>query len=443
MRRYWFAWVLGAAVVVAGRPAGAAPAAAAAPAEGAPAAATREVDLADAVKMAMANHPRVKSAQASVQEGLAGLRQAKAAAMPHLTAAAGYSWLQDPPQFQVSPLGTMVFGTTDNTNAGLTLQYPLYTGGKLGAMRHQAEAGVDALLARQDSVAQQAGLHAAERYFDVLKADQMIGVMDEQIKALEAQRAAVEKMRAAGVVSKIDLLRTDVALAGAREGLVKARSARDVGAAALAEAMGLPAETPLRLSGKYDEPQLPAKLEEAIAEGLRSRPEVRETQAGVAAADSAIKVARSAERPQVGAFLASDFDRPSYLPRTGTWSAGVALTYNLFDGGAAKAQVAAAKAERARVEAGQSELENGIRLDVTQRFREVQSARERIVTTQAAVAAAEESQRLATIGYENHVTPLTDLLQSQADLTRARSDVLSAQYDLRAAEARLQTAMGR
>ncbi|MBI3945702.1 MAG: TolC family protein [Armatimonadetes bacterium] len=402
-----------------------------------------EYDLASAVKMAMASHPRVAGAEAAVRQGAGGVREARAAAMPRLGATLGYSYLQDPPQFQVAPLGTMVFGERDNTTAALSLQYPLYTSGRLGAVRRQAESGLDALLAQRDRVAQQAGLRAAERYFDALKSGSMIGVMEAQVQALEAQQAAVTKMLDAGVVTKIDLLRTNAALASAREGLARARSNQAVGIAALAEAMGLPADTPLRLSGKFDEPDLPSRLDEAAAEALRRRPEFREVQAGLAAADASVQAARSALRPRVNAFVQSDFDRPTYMPRTGTFSAGVVLTHSLFDGSAGAARVQQARAEAERIEAARAELENGVRLDVTQHFLEAQSAGERIAAAQAAVAAAEESHRLATIGYRNQVTPLTDVLQAQADLTRARSDLLLAEFDRRVAQARLRTAMGR
>ncbi len=402
-----------------------------------------EYDLAAVVKAAREDHPQVAAADAGVRRGAAGVREARAAALPRLGATLGYSYLQDPPQFQVAPLGTMVFGERDNTTAALTLQVPLYTGGRLGAVRQQAESGLDSLLARRDSVAQQAGLRAAERYFDVLRARQMAGVLEEQVKALEAQRSAVEKMLAAGIVTRIDLLRTRAALASAQEGLVRARSNRVVAAAAVAEAMGLPADAPLRLSGRFDEPRLPARLEDAVAEALQNRPEFREVGAGLSAAQSAIQAARSSQRPQVGAFVQSDFARPSYMPRTGTLSAGVALTYNLFDGNATAAQVQQATSEKERIEATRAELENGVRLEVTQRFQETGSARERITATQAGVDAAKESQRLATLGYQSQVTPLTDVLQAQADLVRAQSDLVMAQFDLRVAQARLQTAMGR
>ncbi|HHX38920.1 MAG TPA: TolC family protein [Armatimonadetes bacterium] len=399
-------------------------------------------DLAGVVKAARENHPQVAGAEAAVRRGLGGVREARAAALPRLGATLGYSYLQDPPQFRAAPFGEMVFGERDNTTAVMTLHYPLYTGGRLGAQRQQAEAEVDALQAQRDAVADQAGLRASEHYFDVLRAGEMIRVMEEQVKALEAQHAAAEKMLAAGVVTKLDVLRTQAALALAREHLVKARASEVLGSAALAEAMGLPADAPIRVSRQFDEPRLPAQLDEAIAIALQNRPEPREMAAREAGADAAIRTARSHQRPQVGAFIQSDFHRPSYMPRTGTLSAGVALTYSLFDGNAARAQVEQARSERERIEAARAALENGIRLEVTQRFQEVESARERIAATQAGVAAAEESYRLATLGYQSQVTPLTDLLQAQAELTRARSDLVMAQFDLRIAQARLQTALG-
>jgi outer membrane protein TolC len=180
----------------------------------------------------------------------------------------------------------------------------------------------------------------------------------------------------------------------------------------------------------------------AIQQALQQRPELRQVEAQRRAARAGVQVARSGRQPTVAAFARNEWERPTYLPETGEWSVGVVLTANLWDGQQTSAAVRQAQTQVQQAEAGLEELRNGIRLQVTQAYLDVTSAEERIRTTETALASAEEAHRLADVGYRNQVTPLTDLLDAQAEWARARTDHVVALYDRRLAVAALRFAMG-
>jgi outer membrane protein TolC len=408
---------------------------------------SQEFDLPTAVQTALKNHPSLRGVEAQVDAAQARLKQAAAGYAPKVNATLGFTQLDNAPTFTVSPLGAITFGEKSNKQASLTLQMPLSTGGKLEGVNRQARAGVEAMASVLSRQQQKVATEATIAYFNVLKARGFVKVAEDQLKALESQRNSIARMLERGVSTRIDLLRAETAVPAAQEMLTKAKNGEAVATAALANAMGLQQGLGLRVKGSFDKASTltsqPSTLDEAIAEALRSRPELRQVGANRQAAEAGVQVARSGQKPSVGLFAQYDAERPTFMPRTGKWSAGVALTMNLSDGGATKAEVAQARAQIAQVDAALEELRNGISLQVTAAFLNVQSAKERLTTTEKAVATAEEGVRLIRLGYQNGVNTITDFLAAQAELTKAQNDRVTALFDLRVAEAELQYAMGR
>lgn len=410
--------------------------------------APRAYDLEAVIQTALSHHPSLRGAAARVQASEAQLRQARAGYAPKLDATLSWTQLDRDPYFTMAPIGRIVFGESENKQVSVMAQYPLFTGGKLEGFNRQAEAGVrisaEALARKRQKVT----LDAATAYYNVLNAQRMVKVAEDQLKALKSQRDAIAKMLQHGVVTRIDLLRADTGVSGAQEFLTRARNGEALATAALANAMGLPADQPLKVvappaarAGKSR--PLPAGVDGAIREALQQRPELRRLEANYQAASAAVTVAKSGAKPTLGLFAQWDYKRQTFMPEWGDWSAGVMLKMNVFDGGSTRADVARARSLVAQVEAGRDELRNGIRLQVTQAFLNVQSARKRVDTAKKAVATAEEGLRLVRLGYQNGVNTITDFLAAQAELTKARTSYETAVFDEHAAEAALRFALGR
>lgn len=408
----------------------------------------QQFDLKLVIKTALERHPSLKGAQAQVAGALAQLRQVKAGYMPRLDLNASYTQLHRNPSFTVTGMGTMVFGEKSNPQLSWIVKFPLFTGGKLEGLVKQADAGTKANAFSLERQKQKVALDAIVAYFNVLKARGFVKVMEDRLKAIQSQRDDIAKMLERGVATRIDLLRAETGVAAAREELTKARNGEAVALAALANAMGLPPETPLQVptsasiadSALLD---LPSDLKSAIDEAIKQRPELKILEAQLVAVREGIRVARSEQRPQIGLMFQYDTERQTIMPNIGRWLAGVMLTMNLFDGGATKAAVDKARSDVERIEAAIAELRNGIALEVTNAFLTIESAKERVKVAEKAVETALEGVRLVRLGYQNGVNTITDFLAAQSELTQARVALVVALSDLRVAEAQLWFALGR
>jgi len=399
-------------------------------------------DLQRVVETAVNNHSSLRVSAAEVAAAQAKTRQAAAHFRPQISGEAGYTWLEEAPSFTIPGMGTLTFGEQDNWNLALDMKYPLSTGGKLEGMVEGARAAVDMAeddLQRQE---QTVAINAAQAYFRALEARRMITVLEEQITALEEAVRVSSAMYDQEVVAKIDVLRPSVALTGAQNSLQQTRTSYNSALAALAEAMGLPPGTPLQIEESESEHASTGSPDEAWEAAWNLRPEVAKLDARMRAARAQLRIARSQNRPQVGLWARSEFERQTFYPETGTLSAGVMVTQNISDGGAASAAADEARARLEQLEAADEQLRYGIAVQVQVAIGEIQSAQERVDTTASAVELAREALRLAQVGYQNGVTPMLDLLQAQAALTKALMDHEGALSALRQAYANFDYAMG-
>ena len=93
----------------------------------------------------------------------------------------------------------------------------------------------------------------AVAYFRARQASEMTAVHKASVRSLEASYDAAKKRHETGVATKTDVLRAEVALAGARADLISAENDSSVALAALRTAIGLPADTAISLASKADD----------------------------------------------------------------------------------------------------------------------------------------------------------------------------------------------
>jgi len=400
-------------------------------------------DLQRVVAAALENHASIRVSESEVAGARARVRQAAAHFRPQVSAKAGYTLLDERPSFNVDGFGTFNFGAHDNWAVSLGVEYPLYTSGKLEGMRGAARAGVRSAEHDLERQRQIAALTAARAYFRALEARRMMGVLEEQVRALEEALRTARAMYEQGVVAKIDVLRPQAALGGARNGLSQVQAGYRTALAALTEAMGLLPGTPIEIVEDETEREAPELTPEQWEAAWQARPELRALQARRQAAAAQMRVARSQRRPQVGAFVLSEAIRPTYFPETGNLLGGVMVQQSVSDGGATRAAVREAQERIEQLDAAEEQLRNGIAVEVQAAINDIRSAQARAATSQQALEVAREALRLAQTGYENGVTPMLDLLSAQAAMTKANADHEGALSALRQAFAEYDAAMGR
>lgn len=296
-------------------------------------------------------------------------------------------------------------------------------------------------IAQADAARNELVFQVHRAYYGVLQSRELVRIQQAAVESLEAALRAAQERLDAGAVVKTDVLNVEVQLAGAREGLARARNGEMLARSALANVVG---DLSLR-DAEFPEvtPAADLSIPDLEALDIADRPELRAADAGVEALNAQVVRSRRQYHPNLDLMANYDWNGEPFVDYEGSWFAGAALRWDAFDGfrrdsaiEAAEAQLAAAREQRRRV---RLDLEHQLRQAVST----LREAIERVDVSRKSSRLAEESLRMTQQRYRNGAADITELLAAETALTAARSRAVSALYDRQVALAGVYRAVGR
>jgi len=401
------------------------------------------------VDEALAHNYDLAAAFARVEEAQAVLGITRADQLPTVTAQAGASRNRFSATRALAFPGQPLYFNDFNASLQATWEIDLW-----GKYRRATEAArADLLAARWNREAIRLSLIAqvAQSYFNLRALDAQVAVARETIatrqSSLELQRLRlkaglasqfeIDQLQAetAAAQSLLPALETQLAQQETALGVLLGRSPRalvqtvpDRGAAI--EALTIPPGVP---SG------LPSHL-------LERRPDLRQAEERLIAANARIGVARAAYYPSISltGLLGVESISLSDLFTTDSlfWQAGGSLAQTVFDAGRTKSQVGVATARQKQMLAEyQSTVQNAFR-DTLDALVAQRKANETLQAEQTRVTALTSALQLAKMRYERGIASQLDVLDAERGLLDAQLNRVTAQRAQLAASADLYKALG-
>jgi outer membrane protein TolC len=403
--------------------------------------------LPSAIAFALRNNPRLRSARAAIERARGQEQVAFSPFLPQIdflgqsgvTSATLAPGIPGPTGFILAG----AFGTRSYAETEVGLQWTLYDFGRTGGHYRQAVAReriTELQLARANQTVE---FDVAATYLDVLLARASRRVQEDAVRRAQAIVDDTVARRKGGVALKEDVLRAEVQLSESREALVVAREGEFNAVARLNNAMGRNAGLTLEVIDLEVQPPLPGALAALLELAAEERPEVGVAREAVAGAEAGRQAAR-------GEFLPRIYVRGSAGHTDGQnvvtgWQEGAGLHVEapLYSGGRHRGELRSAEADIEAAVADAQAILDAISLQVNLAYRGVAASRELIDLARTAVAQAEENLRLVRVRYRNGNATPTDIVDSEAALTRSQQRFFSATYTYLAALARLDYAVGR
>jgi multidrug efflux system outer membrane protein len=312
--------------------------------------------------------------------------------------------------------------------------------GRLRRLLETARAQVLATHYAKDVVTLSLAGLTTQTYFSLRSLDAQITATSETLTTREEYLGVVRRRVDAGLASGLDLAqalgaRSDAA-AQLKE-LVRQRMLTEHLLGTLTGRLDLKLP-PGDIASLPVPPSPPTGLPSTL---LERRPDIRQAEENLVAANAEIGVAKAALLPKIS--LTGDFGGGSAalssLAQSGAriWSIGFALALPIFDAGRLSAEVDATTARQKQALAGYQK-------SIQTAFREVSDALTNVTQTaateidlQASVDAARDALRLSTERYEAGYSAYLDVLDAQRSLNvsqlaliRTRQALLSASVDL-------------
>jgi len=415
--------------------------------------------LDDAVRRALVRSGEVRGATFGLEAARSRVAQADAGRYPQLE----FKALTGPsprargdqvssPDSTSSPDITGIFGRAD-----FTITQPLYTFGRLTALRAAAREGVAATEAEVREREAATALRVKTTYYGLLLARGLKETLGDLQGQLRSAREKVERQlraRRAGV-DQIDLFKLQTFEAEVIRALLELERQEAVAADALAVLAGLPPGQRAEPAEErlLPEPEPPPPLDQYLETAREARPELKRLAAGLAAREHQIEAERATFYPQffvamIGSiagttnrdrvnnpFIRDEFEHTEVGVVAGLrWS---------FDFGVTAGRVREARAERDRLEALKETAEDGIPLEIRSLYRELKETRAAISATETSSRAARRWLVAAVANFDLGVGEAKDVAEALGAYAKAQSDHLRALYNEKAALASLEAASGR
>ena len=372
------------------------------------------------------------------------LQAAKAARLPNINLASGYTMLEKAP-FAIASIGGNALSVQMGERESLSYQamsvLPLYTSGQISGQINAATAGLEASQFFEVGKTLNLKLTVAEAYVGVLRSNKALDVVNSHVATLRSHAADVVNFYDQGMVSRNDLLAAQVALADAVQMSIKVGNGADIAAAAYNRLLGRPLKQKVALGELQPGLLSNESLEELTQKAINGRYELQVLQQQSTALKHQASAIRGKSGPQVALSGGYVYHENNYQSPEGQWMVNVGMQWNVFDAGLINNQAKASERQARSLAEQYDEALSQIELQVRQYWLATQETQKRVTVTEKAVGQAEENLRVNRDRYENGLSTNTEVLAAEALRTGSQDNHANAIYDAVLAGLRLKRAV--
>jgi outer membrane protein, multidrug efflux system len=183
-----------------------------------------------------------------------------------------------------------------------------------------------------------------------------------------------------------------------------------------------------KLTEQPHAPEVPAGLPSAL---LERRPDIRESEENLVAANAQIGVARSAYFPQISLTGTAGFETPAltslFTGSAGLWNFGASLTQPIFEGGRIKSNVRFTEAQREQFLLTYQQTIQGAFRDVSNALVAYRKNREFTTQQEQLLNSARDAARLSEVRFKEGTTDYLEVLTNETNAFTAELGLAQAQ----------------
>jgi outer membrane protein TolC len=298
----------------------------------------------------------------------------------------------------------------------------------------------------------QAAADAKLAYYNWVRARGSVVVTKQAVDQSRAHVEDANKTFAVGLISRADVLRLEAQMAGAQQSAAETDALATLTEEQLRIVLSLPSGQSLAIGSDVMHEPATAPTETLAAlqdQAMARRLEIRALDETEMSLKETVAIARAGYLPRLDAFADATMANPNQriFPAVdrfqGTWDVGARLSWTLNDSFTASGATAEAKARVASLAEQKGILRDGLRLEVVSAYADMQKSLATIEASERQLTASEESLRVRNELFKNGKATSVELVDGEAEVTRARLGRLNARIGLAVARVRLDHATGR
>ena len=333
-------------------------------------------------------------------------------------------------------------------NVGLQGTLPVFTGGRVVSGLAVAYLSDDIAGEQYRKAVNDTLYNVRVAFYSILLAREVVTVRTEALDLLTRHLETTRLKYDVGVVSRFDVLRSEVEVANARPPLISAKKDLVLAGETLKRVMGVDVIEPFEIEGELTFAEEAVDLDGLLKEADEASPELIIARKAERIASKNVKMAFGEFLPVVTAFGRYEgniYDEISWEQDDWAWdwTAGVMVSMPITDLLVTAAKVKEARAEYTKARVGMLDTANKVKLDIKGAYYDLVEAREIVDSQRLNIEAAEEAVKIAEVRYDNGISTLLELMDAQLALTSARLNWLNALFGYEEAKARIEKIVGR
>ena len=377
----------------------------------------------DCVKEALKNHPDLISGKEKVKQAEADKDIVRSAMLPQVTSEVSGTRSKMERQPETDTYSYRVIGNQ-----------LLFDGFKTASDVGAASQTLAAQRYNYAVVSSNIRLTLSKAFTSLLRAQELIS-LTEEIATRRKQNVELVQLRyEAGREHRGALLTAEADLAEAAFEVAQAKRNLSVAHRELSKELGRKKRLPMMVSGTFDITEVNRETPdfESLAD---TTPFLQELIAQKEAARSGLKSAKADFFPQV--YLNASFGETAsdWPPQDNEWSAGLTVSFPIFEGGSRLSRVAKAKSQLKQLQADERSGRDGVILTLEETWKTLQDAIDSVSVRKKFLEAARERANIASIQYSTGLITFDDWIIIENNLVNAKKAHLDAQANLLVAEA--------
>lgn len=414
--------------------------------------AQQQISLQEAIKQALQNKSEAKKASLQIKKAEAKIDEARAGALPHVTATAGLTYN---PIIQESLLefgGQKIraqLGQPWNSSASVQVQQAIFDQRVFTGLK-AAKSTREFYILNAQLTNEQLIENVATAYYQVFVQEENLRTINESFTNTEKVRKVIKSLVDNGLAKKIDLDRTDVRLTNVSSSKQTIINGLELSKNALKFYMGIPIETDITLEQKEIQPR-PELLASTL--DVKNRSEIKVLEKNRELLQYNKKATEAYLYPTVrlvgnygwGA-TGAKFPLTNGLNNGVLWSdySAIGLNVNIpiFTGGSTKSKIAQAQMDIDDLDLDIENTQLSLNLDYKNAITNMENALINIESMENNLTLAEKVRADTESNYRYGLATLTEVLDADNALTQAKQNHANALLDYKQAEIKLIKAKG-
>jgi len=408
------------------------------------------INLERCLQIAQENQPNIMASTYNVQAAKSQVGQAASYFFPQINLNASYARVNSSASSSASLGGA---GATPSLGAGnvnrefdqyktsIGLTQNIFDFGKVWTGVDIERYYLKAAKSDLDNTTSQVVFNVKQYYFKVLQAKHNKSIAEEAVNSYQQHLDQAQGFYKVGTKPKFDVTKAEVDLSNAKLQLVQADNTLKVAIVNLNNAMGLANPPEYQIEDNLSFVKYEVTYDDAISKAYDNRPDLQSLLAKQKAAKKNIYLNVTGYLPTLAGFADYNWAGQDF-PLQDSWDAGLAISFNIFNGFLTQYQINQAKANYNLMRANEELLRQGILLDVQQSYLNLKAAEDTIPVAELAVKQAQENLDLANGRYTAGVGSPIEVTDSQLAYSNAETNYTAALYNYKVAQASLEKAMG-